>query len=174
MRYICLGLLLFVLAACSSTSVDHSTYKATSQVSKWQVDFTYGGGSGYVEAENSAEKGKTTKIVSSTGRDPLELKLRDDLVFWLKDHQIDVERDGRDGDGKIHILALRNNAGGFWSIDVEIALPNGEVAKRIKIRNIDGHYDDMLERLENEVSKAIAKEGKESGSGKLSFSRWFK
>jgi hypothetical protein len=85
----------------------------------------------------SQEKGAETRVVRE-GRPRRELKLRDDLVYLLKDqYKLDVSRTNHPGTGAIRLLPVDFRSGGFKSVDVEMLLPNGETAGRVQIKNGD-------------------------------------
>ena len=123
------------LVACASTKPTLYDANAIRAVKAWTVEFTYE--AGRTEQAVSQEKGPETRVITD-GRPRRDLKLRDDLVFALKDtHKIDASRTRRDGAGAIRILPVNFSFGGFGSLDVEIVLPSGETGGRIQIKNGD-------------------------------------
>jgi hypothetical protein len=139
------------LTACASTKPTLYDSAALQSVRSWTVDFTYE--AGRTEEAVSQEKGAETRVVRE-GRPRRELKLRDDLVFLLKDqHKFDVARE-------IHLLPVDFGFGGFKSVDVELVLPNGETAGRVQIKNGDRNAtfkddDDFTEYVANAIAGAI-------------------
>jgi hypothetical protein len=146
------------LTACASTKPTLYDSAALQSVRSWTVDFTYE--AGRTEEAISQEKGAETRVVRE-GRPRRELKLRDDLVFLLKDqHKFDVARTRRPGAGEIHLLPIDFGSGGFKSVDVELVLPNGETAGRVQVKNGDRKAtfkedDDFTEYVANAIAGAL-------------------
>jgi hypothetical protein len=146
------------LTACASIKPTLYDPSALQSVRSWTVDFTYE--TGRTEEAVSQEKGAETRVVRE-GRPGRELKLRDDLVFLLKDqHKFDVARTRRSGAGEIHLLPIDFGSGGFKSVDVELVLPNGEMVGRVQIKNGDRNAtfkddDAFTEYVANAIADAI-------------------
>ena len=122
------------LTACGGISTKPALYDASAikNVQSWNIGFLYEGG--FTEESNSQEKGSAARVVKE-GQSPIANKLRDDIVFELKNQHFDVDRTKRDGAGDVRLFPISSGYGGFRSVDIEFALPNGKVAGRIQIKN---------------------------------------
>lgn len=127
--------ILALLAGCATSKPTVYNLSAIRAVHTWNVDFIYE--SGRTEDALSKEKGSEFRVIRE-GRPKRELKLRDDIAYLLKDkYRLSVTRTAVQESGSIRLLAVDFLYGGFRSADVELVLPNGEIAARITVRNGD-------------------------------------
>jgi hypothetical protein len=152
------------LTACGGISTKPALYDATAikSVQIWKIGFLYE--AGFIEEGVSKEKGESARVVKE-GQSTIANKLRDDIVFELKNQKFDVDRTWRDNSGEIRLFPIQSGYGGFRSVDVEFVLPNGKVAGRIQIKNEESKptsddIDDFTESVVKVIADTLNKEEK--------------
>ncbi|OGR42634.1 MAG: hypothetical protein A2X35_01405 [Elusimicrobia bacterium GWA2_61_42] len=132
MKKYLIGLLLLGGCATTDSRVYRQDQLAGSKV--WLVDFTYDSGS----VERLQKKGEEEVKVVSTGQNPSDLQLRDDIFFLLQDdYGVSVTKDESKATGKILMHALHFSGGGFKRLTVVLENMQRETIARLKIENGD-------------------------------------
>ncbi|HMQ15215.1 MAG TPA: hypothetical protein PKC49_04500 [Phycisphaerae bacterium] len=131
-----LSLAVLALASgCADVKVSLYKPEAIGAVRTWDVDFTYE--AGRYEEVVGTERGQEQKVVKE-GHPPVDLQLRDDIFFRLRDrHGVQTVKDVAEADGLVRIHPVHFAYGGFKSLDVTMLDRADEILARIRIQNGD-------------------------------------
>jgi len=130
-----LSLTAMVALASGCADVRVSLYNPTAidAVKHWHVDFTYE--AGRYEEVIRTEGGQEQKVVRE-GHPPVDLQLRDDIFFRVRDrHGLQTVKDKGEAEGLVRIHPLHDDYGGFKSLDVTLLDKADEILARIRIEN---------------------------------------
>lgn len=120
---------------CADVRVTLYKPEAIDAVKRWHVDFTYE--AGRYEEVVGTERGHEQKVVKE-GHPPVDLQLRDDIFFRLRDrHVVQTVKDKAEADGLVRIHPVHFVYGGFKSLDVTLLDKAEEILARIRIQNGD-------------------------------------
>ncbi len=129
-----------VLFGCRIVSTDIRLYDSNKirAIKSWQVELSYL----RIEEKKVVEKGELSKrTVTHFGEKPRNLRLLDDLVFYLKgDHLIDVSKNQNIPSGYIRIHPLNYywpEGTYFESLSISLYDHGDNIIAQIKIRNGD-------------------------------------
>ncbi len=123
------------LAASGCATFKVSMYDADEidAVDTWHIDFA--DEPGRYEQTFGTKQGQETTIVKE-GYPPVDLQLRDDLFFTIRDnYRIMVARNRQDADGLILLRPLHFMRGGYKSLHIFLADEDGEILARIRVNN---------------------------------------
>lgn len=127
--------LLLGCGGCATLKPSLYNRGAIAAVNNWHVDFTYE--AGRFEETVGTQHGEETKVVKE-GHPPVDLQLRDDIFFHLRDkYAIRTVRKKGDADGFIRLHPLHFRYGSYKSLDVMLQSPSEEILGRIRIENGD-------------------------------------
>jgi len=126
---------LALTVGCSSVKVSLYDSAAIDVVTQWHVDFSYEAGR-YEEIVGS-DRGQEQKVVKE-GHAPVDLQLRDDIFFRLRDeHDVQTVKDEAKADGLVRINPVHFAFGAFKSLDVTLLNMSQKILARVRIQNGD-------------------------------------
>lgn len=128
---------LFIMATvgCSNAKVSMYHPDQVAAVKVWHVDFTYE--AGRYEETVGTESGQESRVVKE-GHPPVDLQLRDDIFFRLRDeYGLKTTRRQDQADGLLRLHPLHAGIAGFKSLDVTLLNTADEILARIRINNGD-------------------------------------
>lgn len=122
-----------ILSACANTETKIYSPSALNQTDVWSLEFQYEAGATELTQKSSGDS--EVKILNE-GRSGLDLALRDDIFWSLKDdHGINVVKNNKSGYGRILIHPIHFQSGGFHSVSVVFEDSSKEPIARIKVEN---------------------------------------
>lgn len=144
------------LTSCASVNSRIYAPDQFKTVNMWLLEFAYE--TGAVEQLQKSSGASEVKVVSK-GQYPRHLQLRDDLYYTLKDeYSIPLTKKTAEATGRIQILPIDFDSGGFKLLAVTIVDREGKTIARLKIKNGDRNAtfkdDDSFAHY---AAKAIAK-----------------
>lgn len=118
---------------CATVRVSIYEAEEIDSVIFWHI--TFAEEPGRYEKTIGTHQGQTTTVVKE-GYPPVDLQLRDDIYFRVRDHRrIDVVRGIDDADGLILLRPLHFTRGGYKSLDMLLADEDHGAFARIRINN---------------------------------------
>lgn len=156
--FILILLSMVIFVSCASVKPTVYEPQKIKEIKNWKLDFKYEPG----EVERKIEDDGSKEIkVTTGGRTPRDLQLKDDIGFFLKDnHTINLDKSNSSADGSILINPVHFYSGGFKSVDVNIEDKNGLALARIRVQNGDRNATfkddyDFAEYVANAIADII-------------------
>ena len=146
------------LVSCASTETKMYSPEGLKGIESWSVGFQYQPGEVEITSKSS---GETETRATAGGRDSLDLTLRDEILYVLRDrHGLKVSNNHKQGMGKILIHPLQFTFGGIHSVRVIIQDSNGDTLARVKVENGDRNatfkdVDDFAEYAADSIAKVL-------------------
>lgn len=162
---ILMSALLMSVSAC--TTVKPTVYMPDDMrtIETWGLEFAYEAGS--VEQLQKSSGDSELKVVNK-GQLPVDLLLRDDIYYALKDeHAIPMVKTPSITSGRIQIHPIHFYSGGFKTLAVTFVNGKGEIIARMKVENGDRKMTFLNDdKFAQYSAKIIADAIRESGSEK--------
>ncbi len=125
--------LVTLAGGCATFKVNMYDADEIEATDTWHIDFSYEPGE-YQQAIGT-RRGATTTITKQ-GHPPVDLQLRDDLFFALRDsYATTLVRNAEDAEGFIRLLPQHFTSGGYKSLQLLLTDADREVLARIRVNN---------------------------------------
>ena len=125
--------LVMLSSGCATVRVSMYEAEEIDEIEAWHVAFA--DQPGRYEQTIGTRQGQTTTIAKD-GHAPVDLQLRDDVYFRIRDsYRITVVTDRESAEGLILLRPLHFTAGGYKSLQIVLADPDGETFARIRVKN---------------------------------------
>ncbi len=125
--------LVTLLGGCATVKVSMYQAEEIDSVDTWYIDFA--DDPGRYEQTIGKRTGEEIRVVNE-GYPPVDLQLRDDLFFAIRDsYQFTVTRLREDADGFILLRPLHFTRGGYKVLHLFLADEDGEYLARIRVKN---------------------------------------
>ena len=127
------GALVAFAGGCATAKVNMYDADEIEAIETWHIDFSYEPGE-YQQAIGT-RRGATTTIIKR-GYPPVDLQLRDDLFFALRDsYTTTLVRNAEEAEGFIRLLPQHFTSGGYKSLQLLLTDIDREVLARIRVKN---------------------------------------
>ena len=127
------GALLTLATGCATVKVNMYDADEIEATEAWHIDFSYEPGE-YQQAIGTRRGAATT--ITKKGYPPVDLQLRDDLFFALRDsYATTLVRNAEDAEGFIRLLPQHFTSGGYKSLQMLLTDVDREVLARISVKN---------------------------------------
>ncbi len=127
------GALVTLVGGCATVKINMYDADEIEAIEAWHIDFSSEPGE-YQQAIGT-RRGATTTIIKK-GHPPVDLQLRDDLFFALRDSDVTtLVRNAEDAEGFIRLLPQHFTGGGYKSLQMLLTDVDREVLARIRVNN---------------------------------------
>ncbi len=127
------GALVPLVSGCATVKVNMYDADEIEAIQAWHIDFSSEPGE-YQQAIGT-RRGVATTIIKK-GYPPVDLQLRDDLFFALRDsYTTTLVRNAEDAEGFIRLLPQHFTSGGYKSLQLSLTDIDREVLARIRVNN---------------------------------------
>ena len=127
------GALVTLAGGCATVKVNMYDADEIEAIQAWHIDFSFEPGE-YQQAIGT-RRGVATTIIKE-GYPPVDLQLRDDLFFALRDsYATTLVSNAEEAEGFIRLLPLHFTSGGYKSLQLLLTDIDREVLARIRVNN---------------------------------------
>jgi len=125
--------LVTLAGGCATVKVNMYDADEIEGIEAWHIDFSSAPGE-YQQAIGTRRGAATT--ITKKGYPPVDLQLRDDLFFALRDsYATTLVRNAEDAEGFIRLLPQHFTSGGYKSLQLLLTDVDREVLARIRVKN---------------------------------------